>query len=68
MPLALGIAMTLLALLAFLIPSSLCAEIHGVTGGLVICVGADALESVPRGWTAQGYIFQCLETSAGLPG
>ncbi|MHC4701107.1 MAG: outer membrane protein assembly factor BamB family protein [Planctomycetota bacterium] len=34
-----------------------------VDGGLVVCVGADALESVSNDWTKPGRVFQCLETS-----
>jgi len=34
-----------------------------VEGGLVVCIGADALESVSRDWKRPGCVFQCLETS-----
>ncbi len=34
-----------------------------VEGGLVVCIGADALESVSDDWKKPGCIFQCLETS-----
>ena len=35
-----------------------------VEGGLVVCIGADALESVSNDWKKPGCVFQCLETSA----
>ena len=34
-----------------------------VDGGLVVCIGADALESVSNDWEKPGCVFQCLETS-----
>ena len=34
-----------------------------VEGGLVVCIGADALESVSAHWTKPGCLFHCLETS-----
>ena len=34
-----------------------------VEGGLVICIGAEALESVSSDWKKPGCVFQCLETS-----
>ncbi|MHC4626856.1 MAG: hypothetical protein ACYTDV_07735, partial [Planctomycetota bacterium] len=34
-----------------------------VEGGLVVCIGADAMESVSNDWEKPGCIFQCLETS-----
>ncbi len=34
-----------------------------VEGGLVVCIGEDALESVSDDWKKPGCIFQCLETS-----
>ena len=34
-----------------------------VDGGLVVCIGEDALESVFNDWKKPGCIFQCLETS-----
>ncbi len=34
-----------------------------VEGGLVVCIGAKALESVSDDWEKPGCIFQCLETS-----
>ncbi len=34
-----------------------------IQGGLVVCVGADALESVSDDWKKQGCLFHCLETS-----
>jgi len=34
-----------------------------VEGGLVVCIGADALESVSADWKRPGCVFQCLETS-----
>ena len=38
------------------------APIH-VEGGLVVCVGAQALESVATDWGKPGCVFHCLETS-----
>ena len=35
-----------------------------VEGGLVVCVGAEAIESVSSDWSKPGCVFQCLETSA----
>jgi len=44
-----------------------CAAASAVTvdveGGLVVCIGADALESISNDWKKSGCIFQCLETS-----
>ncbi len=34
-----------------------------VEGGLVVCVGAEALESVADDWKKPGCVFHCLETS-----
>jgi len=34
-----------------------------VEGGLVVCIGAEALESVSNDWKKPGCVFQCLETS-----
>lgn len=34
-----------------------------VEGGLIVCIGADALESVSEDWKKPGCIFHCLETS-----
>ncbi len=34
-----------------------------VEGGLVVCIGADALESVSDDWKKPGCVFHCLETS-----
>ena len=34
-----------------------------IDGGLVVCIGEDALESVSKDWKKSGCIFQCLETS-----
>jgi outer membrane protein assembly factor BamB len=34
-----------------------------VEGGLVVCIGADSLESVSGEWKRPGCVFQCLETS-----
>ncbi|MHC4557721.1 MAG: outer membrane protein assembly factor BamB family protein [Planctomycetota bacterium] len=34
-----------------------------INGGLVVCIGADALESVSHDWKKPGSVFQCLETS-----
>ncbi len=34
-----------------------------VEGGLVVCLGADALESVSKDWRKQGCVFHCLEIS-----
>ena len=34
-----------------------------VEGGLVVCIGGDALESVSKDWQKPGCVFQCLETS-----
>jgi len=39
------------------------ADIHGVKGGLVVCVGTDAAQSVSNDWKTDSFIFQCLETS-----
>jgi hypothetical protein len=36
-------------------------DIHGIKGGLVVCVGVDALKEVSNEWKTDGYIFQCLE-------
>jgi len=35
----------------------------GVEGGLVVCIGTDALESVSGDWKKPGCVFHCLETS-----
>jgi len=35
-----------------------------VEGGLIVCVGAEALESVSGDWSKPGCVIQCLETSA----
>ncbi|HJN13726.1 MAG TPA: PQQ-binding-like beta-propeller repeat protein [Pirellulaceae bacterium] len=34
-----------------------------VEGGLVVCIGAEALESVSDDWKKPGCVFQCLESS-----
>lgn len=34
-----------------------------VEGGLVVCIGTDALESVADDWKKPGCVFHCLETS-----
>ena len=34
-----------------------------VEGGLIVCIGAEALESVADDWKKPGCIFHCLETS-----
>jgi outer membrane protein assembly factor BamB len=34
-----------------------------IEGGLVVCIGGDALESVSSDWNKPGCIFHCLETS-----
>ena len=34
-----------------------------VEGGLVVCIGAEALESVSNAWKDPGCVIQCLETS-----
>jgi len=34
-----------------------------VEGGLVVCIGADALDSVSADWARPGCLFHCLETS-----
>ena len=34
-----------------------------VEGGLIVCIGAKALESVADDWEKPGCVFQCLETS-----
>ncbi|MBL7043885.1 MAG: PQQ-binding-like beta-propeller repeat protein, partial [Pirellulaceae bacterium] len=34
-----------------------------IEGGLVVCVGAEALESVADDWKKPGCVFHCLETS-----
>ncbi|MCP4455880.1 MAG: PQQ-binding-like beta-propeller repeat protein, partial [Planctomycetes bacterium] len=33
-----------------------------VAGGLVVCIGGEALESVARDWIRPGCVFHCLET------
>jgi len=38
-------------------------EESGVKGGLVVCVGAEAAESVSNHWKTDSFLFQCLETS-----
>lgn len=35
-----------------------------VPGGLVVCIGGDALEQVSQQWTKPGCVFHCLETSS----
>lgn len=54
---------SLLITFAFLIPICAHADIHGVPGGLVVCVGTEALESVSRDWDTPGYLIQCLEST-----
>jgi len=34
-----------------------------VEGGLVVCIGAEALQSLAADWKKPGCVFQCLETS-----
>jgi len=51
-----------LIVFAFLVSISTFADIHGIKGGLVVCVGTDALKEVSNDWKTPGYIFQCLET------
>jgi len=34
-----------------------------IEGGLVVCIGAEALESVSNDWEKPGCVFHCLETS-----
>ncbi|HUT09263.1 MAG TPA: hypothetical protein VMY42_02100, partial [Thermoguttaceae bacterium] len=34
-----------------------------VEGGLIVCIGAEALENVADDWKKPGCIFHCLETS-----
>jgi len=34
-----------------------------VRGGLVVCIGGEALETVSKDWMKPGCFFQCLETS-----
>lgn len=60
-----GKLMKNLVFIFVLISVSVNAAIHGVSGGLVVCLGADALENVSRDWATEGYIFQCLETDMG---
>ena len=40
------------------------ADIHGVKGGLVICIGADVAEEVSNHWKNPQFVFQCLEKDA----
>ncbi len=51
-----------LSLLA--VPFGLAAASVEVEGGLVVCIGADALESVSEDWQKAGTVFQGLESSA----
>ncbi|MHC4496259.1 MAG: hypothetical protein ACYSYM_10605, partial [Planctomycetota bacterium] len=39
------------------------AVVVDVDGGLVVCIGADALKSVSNDWKKPACVFQCLETS-----
>jgi len=39
------------------------ADTVDVEGGLIVCVGAEALESVAGEWKQPGCVFHCLETS-----
>ncbi len=39
------------------------AAIVDVDGGLVVCIGEDALESTSNDWKKPGCVFQCLETT-----
>ena len=34
-----------------------------IEGGLVVCIGAQALDSVAQDWEKPGCVFHCLETS-----
>ena len=40
------------------------ADIHGVKGGLVVCIGAEAAEQVSNHWKNPQFLFQCLEKDA----
>jgi outer membrane protein assembly factor BamB len=40
------------------------ADIQGLAGGLVVCVGVDAAEQVANDWKTESYVFQCLEEDA----
>jgi len=47
-----------------LVTFSAVADIQGLSGGLVVCVGADASEQVSNGWKMESFVFQCLEKDA----
>ena len=40
------------------------AEPVRIQGGLIVCIGVEALESVADDWERPGCVFHCLETSA----
>ncbi len=56
-------AIVLLAGVAVVCSAGGPARAVAVEGGLIVCVGADALESVAGHWQRPGCIIQCLETS-----
>lgn len=56
---------TMLCVLGLLVAWGACAQAEAVEveNGLIVCVGAEALESVSDRWNRPGSVIQCLETS-----
>lgn len=55
--------MNYLIAIVYLLVASAQADLYGIQGGLVVCIGTDAAEQVSTEWKTAGYMFQCLETS-----
>lgn len=52
-----------LACVSFMWGAATRAAAVNVEGGLIVCIGAEALQSVAEDWKKPGCVFHCLETS-----